>query len=83
MRKSNQISKSGSLSAELLSVITGCAHYLKLLIRAGLSNSLKLNKLLGTTEATDNFLNLTSAYEKFNNDHEGPTLVAIRNRLEI
>lgn len=83
LRKSKQISKSGSLSAELLSVITGCAHYLKLLIRAGLSNSLKLNKLLGTTEATDNFLNLTSAYEKFNNDHEGSTLVAIRNRLEI
>lgn len=63
LRKSNQISASGSLSADLLSVITGCAHYLKLLIRIGLNNALKINKVKGTTEATDKFLSLTKMYE--------------------
>lgn len=55
LRKSASISKSGTLSAELLSVITGSAHYLKLLIRIGLYNALKLNKLNGTTDALDQF----------------------------
>lgn len=63
LRKSASISKSGTLSAELLSVITGSAHYLKLLIRIGLYNALKLNKLNGTTDALDQFLNLVSRYE--------------------
>ncbi|KAK6453894.1 uncharacterized protein RJT20DRAFT_3886 [Scheffersomyces xylosifermentans] len=66
LRKSKQIQQSGSLSAELLSVITGCAHYLKLLIRIGLNNALRVNKLLGTTAATDKFLKLTSEYEALN-----------------
>ncbi|KAK6460268.1 hypothetical protein DFJ63DRAFT_321022 [Scheffersomyces coipomensis] len=60
LRKSSKLSKSGSLSGELLSVITGLAHYLKLLIRIGLNNALKLNKLQGSTEATDTFLKLIS-----------------------
>lgn len=63
LRKSASISKSGTLSAELLSVITGSAHYLKLLIRIGLYNALKLNKLNGTTIALDQFLKLVSRYE--------------------
>ncbi|KAI5954886.1 rga1 [Candida theae] len=63
LRKSASISKSGTLSAELLSVITGSAHYLKLLIRIGLYNALKLNKLNGTTDASDHFLDLVSRYE--------------------
>ncbi|KAI5970570.1 rga1 [Candida margitis] len=63
LRKSASISKSGTLSAELLSVITGSAHYLKLLIRIGLYNALKLNKLNGTTETLDHFLHLVSRYE--------------------
>lgn len=69
LRKSKQISLSGSLSTELLSVVTGCAHYLKLLIRIGLTNALKFNKLQGTTEATDRFLYLTKLYEEFNNNN--------------
>lgn len=64
LRKSNQISSSGSLSADLLSVITGCAHYLKLLIRIGLNNALKINKITGTTEASDKFLSMTKRYEE-------------------
>lgn len=70
LRKSGQISSSGSLSAELLSVITGCAHYLKLLIRIGLNNALKVNKIRGTTEATDNFLIATKNYEELGSDPE-------------
>lgn len=65
LRKSNQINDSGSLSSELLSVITGCAHYLKLLIRIGLQNALKMNKSRSDTVATDNFLAIIKAFEKF------------------
>jgi hypothetical protein len=65
LRKSSQINTSGSLSGELLSVITGCAHYLKLLIRLGLNNALKLNQLLGNTDATDVFLSQTRQYENY------------------
>ncbi|EGW34567.1 uncharacterized protein SPAPADRAFT_54685 [Spathaspora passalidarum NRRL Y-27907] len=68
LRKSDHIAKSGRLSAELLSVITGCAHYLKLLIGIGLNNALRLNKLYGTTTAIDKFLTLTSEYESFTFD---------------
>lgn len=70
LRKSNHIAQSGSLSAELLSVITGCAHYLKLLIRIGLNNALKVNKLNGNTIASDKFLELTSSYELYNKKSE-------------
>ncbi|RLV91108.1 Rho-GTPase-activating protein LRG1 [Spathaspora sp. JA1] len=66
LRKSDHIAKSGRLSAELLSVITGCAHYLKLLIGIGLNNALRLNKLYGTTTAIDKFLQITSEFEAFN-----------------
>lgn len=69
LRKSGQINSSGSLSAELLSVITGCAHYLKLLIRIGLNNALKLNKVFGTTAATDQFLMAAKAYESTTDLH--------------
>ncbi|CAI5755806.1 unnamed protein product [Candida verbasci] len=63
LRKSDQIARSGSLSAELLSLVTGCAHYLKLLIRYGLFNALQLNKLYGTTNAIEKFLQLVSEYD--------------------
>ncbi|CUM66517.1 uncharacterized protein PRCAT00004183001 [Priceomyces carsonii] len=66
LRKSNQLATSGSLSAELLSVITGCAHYLKLLIRIGLNNALKINKLKGSTVASEKFLDLVKRYEVIN-----------------
>lgn len=64
LRKSNQISSSGSLSSELLSVITGCAHYLKLLIRTGLQNSLLLNKVRGDAIALNNFLIITNEFDE-------------------
>lgn len=64
LRKSNNISDSGLLSAELLLVITGCAHYLKLLIRIGLGNTAKLNKLRGDTLALDRFLLIIKSYEE-------------------
>ncbi|EDK41839.1 conserved hypothetical protein [Lodderomyces elongisporus NRRL YB-4239] len=67
LRKSTNISSSGSLSAELLAVITGCAHYLKLLIRIGLKDALLLNKTYGTSEALDEFLNDISQYEEIAN----------------
>lgn len=63
LRKCGHILASGSLSADLLSVITGCAHYLKLLIRIGLNNALKLNSVRGSTDASDRFLSATSFYE--------------------
>lgn len=65
LRKSSQINSSGSLSSELLSVITGCAHYLKLLIRIGLQNALKINKLREDSVATDNFLSLIRNFDGF------------------
>jgi hypothetical protein len=40
----------------ILSVVTGLAHYLKLLIRYGLHNSLQYNKSSHTTNALDKFL---------------------------
>lgn len=83
LRKSSLISQSGSLSAELLSVITGCAHYLKLLIRIGLSNALKVNKLLGTSEATQKFLNLTLGYEKFNSVSEKRADSVITSEIDV
>lgn len=74
LRKSNQLSESGSLSAELLSVVTGCAHYLKLLIRIGLNNALKLNKLRGDTKGLDAFLNATKKFEEIElGDKSGKT----------
>lgn len=65
LRNSKQISESGPLSTEILSVITGCAHYLKLLIRIGLSNSLKVNQLKGTSNATGNFFAKIKVFEQF------------------
>lgn len=65
LRKSKEIAESGPMSTEILSVITGCAHYLKLLIRIGLSNSLKVNQFRGTATATTTFFARTKLYEEF------------------
>lgn len=64
LRKSSQINSNGSLSSELLSVITGSAHYLKLLIRIALQNSLRLNKVRKDSEAVDNFLGRIKKFDK-------------------
>ncbi|CAN3373208.1 rho-GTPase-activating protein Lrg1p [Diutina rugosa] len=68
LRKSVHISQSGTLSTELLSVITGCAHYLKLLIRTGLYNALAVNRMLGSTEAIDAFLGVMRSHEQLSDD---------------
>lgn len=47
----------------ILSVVTGLAHYLKLLIRYGLFNSLQYNKTFHTTNAVDKFLREIRAHE--------------------
>lgn len=85
LRKSNQISDSGSLSAELLSVITGCAHYLKLLIRIGLNNALKLNKIRGDTKALDGFLMKTKKFDDIESADKlpGDARISIGSRLAI
>ncbi|KAK5940538.1 Rho-type GTPase activating protein Rga1 [Knufia obscura] len=44
------------VTQELLSLVTGLAHYLKLLIRIGLQGALKLEREKGTTEGLNAFL---------------------------
>lgn len=85
LRKSTQIANSGSLSAELLSVITGCAHYLKLLFRTGLNNALKLNKLRGDTRALDGFLKSAKRYEEVEEALKNPAsgLPLLETRLAV
>lgn len=85
LRKSTQIANSGSLSAELLSVITGCAHYLKLLFRTGLNNALKLNKLRGDTRALDGFLKSAKRYEEVEEGLKNPAsgLPSLESRLAV
>lgn len=85
LRKSHQIAASGSLSSELLSVITGCAHYLKLLIRIGLNNALKLNVVRSDTRAFDDFLLLIHKYADIDpmDKLAGDARVSIGSRLAI
>lgn len=85
LRRSNQISESRSLSAELLSVITGCAHYLKLLIRIGLNNAIKLNKFCGDTKALDGFLLVIKRYEEIESTDKlaGDARISIGSRLAV
>jgi len=85
LRKSNQLSDSGSLSSELLSVVTGCAHYLKLLIRIGLNNALKLNKIRGDTKALDGFLMRTKKFDDIESADKlpGDSRISIGSRLAI
>lgn len=85
LRKSNQLSDSGSLSAELLSVITGCAHYLKLLIRIGLNNAMKLNKFRCDTNALDSFLLIIKRYEEIEVTDKlvGDSRISIGSRLAV
>lgn len=85
LRKSNQLSDSGSLSAELLSVVTGCAHYLKLLIRIGLNNALKLNKIRGDIKALDGFLQRTKRFEDIEaaDKLQGDSRISIGSRLAV
>lgn len=59
------------VTQELLSLVTGLAHYLKLLIRICLQGALKVEKEHRTTEALYNFLDDLSVLESINkNDDE-------------
>lgn len=55
LRRSGE-SRGGSFSQDLLTLITGLAHYLKLMIRFGLSMALYINKNTASCKATDRFL---------------------------
>ncbi|KAM5446241.1 Rho-type GTPase activating protein Rga1 [Microsporum audouinii] len=55
------------VTQELLALVTGLAHYLKLLIRIGLQGSLRLERETKSPEALYNFLDLTADLEEVNN----------------
>lgn len=85
LRKSNQSSSSKNTSAELLSVVTGTAHYLKLMIRIGLNNALKLNKLRSDSKALEGFLRLIKQYEEVDmaDKLQGESRISISSRLAV
>lgn len=69
LRKTSKGLADSSKSQDLiLSVITGLAHYLKLLIRYGLNNSLQYNKSSHTTNALDKFLREVRNHESVPKD---------------
>lgn len=69
LRKASKGVSDPSNSQDLiLSVVTGLAHYLKLLIRYGLYNSLQYNKSFHTTNALDKFLREIRVHENIPND---------------
>lgn len=55
------------ITQELLSLVTGLAHYLKLLIRISLTGSLKLERERGNTTAVSSYL---VKLDSLNRDHE-------------
>ncbi|KAF3481908.1 uncharacterized protein GIQ15_04667 [Arthroderma uncinatum] len=55
------------VTQELLALVTGLAHYLKLLIRIGLQGSLRLERETKSSESLYTFLELTSDLEEVNN----------------
>lgn len=84
LRKS-KVSSNKNTSAELLSVVTGTAHYLKLMIRIGLNNALKLNKLRYDSKALEGFLNIIKQYEEVDvkDKLQGEARVSISSRLAV
>ncbi|EEQ40184.1 RhoGAP domain family protein [Clavispora lusitaniae] len=85
LRKSKQSAATGSFSTELLSVVTGTAHYLKLMIRIGLNNALTLNKIRCDTRALDGFLRLIKKYEEVDpmDKLQGDARISISSRLAV
>ncbi|KAJ9660803.1 Rho-type GTPase activating protein Rga1 [Neophaeococcomyces mojaviensis] len=61
------------VTQELLSLVTGLAHYLKLLIRIGLQGALKLEREKGTTEGLNAFLDELADLETIK-EHEMKSL---------
>lgn len=69
LRKTSKGATDTNKSQDLiLSVVTGLAHYLKLLIRYGLHNSLQYNKSSHTTNALDKFLREVRNHESVPSD---------------
>lgn len=61
------------VTQELLSLVTGLAHYLKLLIRIGLQGALKLEREKHTSEGLFRFLNhLENSLQSLKTSEEGP-----------
>lgn len=85
LRKSNQTLAAKSRSADLLSVVTGTAHYLKLMIRIGLNNALKLNKLRSDSKALEGFLRIIKRYEDvdISDKLQGESRISISSRLAV
>lgn len=62
------------VTQELLSLVTGLAHYLKLLIRIGLQGALKLEREKDTVQGLFGFLNhLERSLQSLKLSEEGPT----------
>src|SRR5437667_6245547 len=55
------------VTQELLALVTGLAHYLKLLIRIGLQGALKLERETGSSEELYSFLERLDDLEAVNN----------------
>ncbi|KAG5929901.1 hypothetical protein E4U42_003962 [Claviceps africana] len=56
------------VTQELLSLVTGLAHYLKLLIRICLQGALRLERDSGLNEGLDHFLNDLNEFEMYKSD---------------
>ena len=78
LRKSAQRKVSNSLSMDLLSVITGCAHYMKLVIRIALQNALKVNQVHGTTTALDQLLDTVKEYRSYSTSEAAESIDVLR-----
>ncbi|ODV93762.1 hypothetical protein PACTADRAFT_51518 [Pachysolen tannophilus NRRL Y-2460] len=70
LRKSTQagINADNKFSQDLLSLVTGLAHYLKLMIRYGLHHALLYNKSVHTTIASERFFGKVSVHESVADD---------------
>ncbi|CCH41777.1 Rho-type GTPase-activating protein 1 [Wickerhamomyces ciferrii] len=69
LRKASRgVADPGNAQDLILSVVTGLAHYLKLLIRYGLYNSLQYNKSFHTTNALDRFIREIKTHENVPED---------------
>lgn len=85
LRKSSASLSAKNTSADLLSVVTGTAHYLKLMIRIGLNNALRLNKLRSDSKALEGFLRLIKRYEEVDitDKLQGESRISISSRLVV
>lgn len=65
------------ITQELLSLVTGLAHYLKLLIRISLTGSLKLERDRGSNDAVKSYLTTLDSLNQDKTEHLLPTAPSI------